>query len=345
MSSSTPIVVGVIFPAKKIARLQEVLDEEDSDVRFVLIDLEAVTPTGDFDSEADVEAAAERFAAQYGPLNALLHKLAHDMVFAKLGDKKASNRMRLVQHYLQRHPSLRVVDPIDSVRLLTDRYAACMMLQNMEHKNSGKIQRFRVPKFHKVDNFERYERLLKEVDAGLTRLPLICKSVEACATDRSHMMSVIAKREDLRYVEFPTLYQEFINHSNRLFKGYVIGDTINVAERRSLPNIVAGSAQQVHFNTQQDYPTELDFQSHVDESAQTNINDGMTQQEIFEAVQAIGSELRDELELTLFGFDVIVAEGSMGFYVIDVNYFPSYQELNDFGGMLRKHIKQLCCRR
>lgn len=108
------------------------------------------------------------------------------------------------------------------------------------------------------------------------------------------MMSVITKREDLHYVEYPALYQvrvgvngsarrgivvvaytfggylllqEFINHSSRLFKGYVLGDIINVAERRSLPNLVAGAAQRVHFNTQENYPTSKDFHPHADDDA------------------------------------------------------------------------------
>lgn len=345
MSSNEPLVVGVIFPAKKIARLQEVLDEKDSEVRFVFIDLEAVTPAGESVTNGDLEAATDRFAALYGPLDVLLHKLAHDMVFVKLGDQKASYRIDLVQHFLRRNPSVRVVDPIESVRMLTDRHAACIMLQSMEQKSIEKIQRFKVPKFYEVTTSEQYQKLVGMLDAGHTRLPLICKSVEACATDRSHMMSVITRREDLHYVDYPMLYQEYINHSSRLFKGYVLGDTINVAERRSLPNLVTGLARQVHFDTQQNYPTSEDFHTQVDESAvQTGIDDGMTQQDIFAAVRAIGNRLRKELKLTLFGFDVIVADGGTDLYVIDVNYFPSYRELDDLSGILRNHIKQVCRR-
>ncbi|KAG3113792.1 hypothetical protein PI125_g7022 [Phytophthora idaei] len=346
MSSLVPLVVGIIFPAKKIARLQEVLDVEADGVRFVLIDLEAATPTGASVTDAELEAATERFATRYGPLDALLHKLAHDLVFAGLGDRDAANRVQLVQHFLRRHPSVRVVDPIDSVRLLTDRYAACKMLRNMEQDGDAQRKRFKVPNFYEVESPEQFQKLQEELGAGRTRLPLICKSVEACATDRSHMMSVITKREDLRYVEYPALYQEFINHSGRLFKGYVLGDIINVAERRSLPNLVAGTAQHVHFNTQQNYPTSKDFHPHVDDSTlQEELVGEWTQEEFFAAVRAIGQRLREELKLTLFGFDVIVADdGSQELYVIDVNYFPSYRELDDLSSILRKHIKQLCGR-
>ena len=142
------------------------------------------------------------------------------------------------------------------------------------------------------------------------------------------------------------LLQEFINHSSHLFKGYVLGDMISVAERRSLPNLVAGDAQQVHFNTQEEYPTTEDFHSHSNDSDTQNETVGKwTQEETFAAVRKIGERLREELKLTLFGFDVIVADdGSRDLYVIDVNYFPSYRELDDLSTILRRHIKQLCGR-
>jgi hypothetical protein len=140
--------------------------------------------------------------------------------------------------------------------------------------------------------------------------------------------------------------QEFVNHSSRLFKGYVLGDIINVAERRSLPNLVAGTAQHVHFNTQESYPTSKDFHPQDDDSApKDEAVGGRTQEEIFAAVRAIGGRLREELKLTLFGFDVIVADdGTQDLYVIDVNYFPSYRELDDLSSILRKHMKHMCGR-
>ncbi|KAG1693890.1 hypothetical protein DVH05_022810 [Phytophthora capsici] len=345
MTKVEPLVVGVIFPAKKIARLQEVLDVEADGVRFVLIDLETATPSGSSVSKAELEAAVQHLSDRYGPLDALLHKLAHDMVFAGLGDSDAANRVQLMQLYLSLHPSVRVVDPLDSVEMLTDRHAACKLLRHLE-QDTTQTPRFKVPNFHVVESPEQFQKLQQQLDQGLTRLPLICKSVEACATDRSHMMSVITKREDLHYKEYPALYQEFVNHSNRLFKGYVLGDIINVAERRSLPNLVAGTAQQVHFNTQEKYPTSKDFHPHDDDNAvHEKTVGGWTQEEIFTAVRAIGERLRDELKLTLFGFDVIVADdGTQDLYVIDVNYFPSYRELDDLGAILRKHVKQLCGR-
>lgn len=141
----------------------------------------------------------------------------------------------------------------------------------------------------------------------------------------------------------------------------MLGDYINVAERRSLPNLEA-SAAQVHFNTQKQYPTSEDFHhpsvapatgtvapvsSSVSAASSEFIQAGAvapvrSQSEIFAAVRAIGERIREALGLTLFGFDVIVSDATQELFVIDVNYFPSYKELDDFSSALRKHIKQRC---
>ncbi|KAI9922365.1 hypothetical protein PsorP6_001231 [Peronosclerospora sorghi] len=345
MTDEKPLVVGVVFPAKKIARLQEVLDVNKDGVKFLLIDLEAAAPRGNSVSVSDLKAAAQRLTARYGPLDALLHKMAHDMVFAGLGDQDAANRVKIMQELERQNPSMRVVDPLDNVRLLTSRYEACQKLQEIE-QTTDQTHKFKLPHSYIVENPEQFQKLLTEVDTGRVRLPLICKSVEACGTDRSHMMSVITKRDHLVNVEYPALYQEYVNHSSRLYKGYVLGDIIKVAERRSLPNLEAGNAQLVHFNTQESYPTSKDFHPHADDGIlRDETVSRWTQEEIFAAVCAIGERLRKELKLTLFGFDVIVAkDDSQDLYVIDVNYFPSYRELDDLRVILTKHLKQQCGR-
>eukprot|EP00897_Mesotaenium_endlicherianum_P010747 jgi/Mesen1/9700/ME000069S09110 len=45
------------------------------------------------------------------------------------------------------------------------------------------------------------------------------------------------------------------------------------------------------------------------------------------AVKAAGEWLRRHLRLTLFGFDVVVKEGTTDYVIIDVNYFPSFKDV------------------
>jgi inositol-1,3,4-trisphosphate 5/6-kinase/inositol-tetrakisphosphate 1-kinase len=48
--------------------------------------------------------------------------------------------------------------------------------------------------------------------------------------------------------------------------------------------------------------------------------------------------LREALGLSLFGFDVIQSASSGDLIVVDVNYFPSYKELDFFPEMLYRLI-------
>jgi len=140
-----------------------------------------------------------------------------------------------------------------------------------------------------------------------------------------------------------------VDHNERLFKGYVLGDFTLVAERRSLPNLALESSETVEFNTQQPYPTATDFALSTDAIKNTptgvalNRGNNSLDTGIEQRVKAIGNLIQEETGLSLFGFDVIIdqSESDWKFLVIDVNYFPSYKELPDFDERIRKHIHHL----
>lgn len=180
MATEDELAVGVIFPAKKIEHLRDVLHEAKDGVRFVLIDLYDAGVT-----------SAQSIAHKYGKLDAILHKLAHEMVFARLGDPEASQRLAIMHAYVAQNPHVKIIDPIASVQLLTDRHAACEMLLRLRQKKKedkdGELSAkdsvaFNVPKFHVIQSREQFAALCSAVDSGETKLPLICKSVEACGT-------------------------------------------------------------------------------------------------------------------------------------------------------------------
>jgi hypothetical protein len=161
--------VGVVFPAKKIDHLRDILTQTRDGVCFVLLDLH----------DASLATAAD-IDAKLGRIHVLLHKLAHEMVFARLGDTAAAKRVQLMVEYAAQHPEVVVMDPIDSVKLLTDRHEACEMLVRL--RCAGEVP-FQVPPFHVVNGSEeQHQSLAEAVDAGRIKLPLICKSVDACGT-------------------------------------------------------------------------------------------------------------------------------------------------------------------
>ncbi|OQR93693.1 inositol-tetrakisphosphate 1-kinase 4-like [Thraustotheca clavata] len=330
-ASSTPfhlpqadvLRVGMILPLKKArkGRMQELLMSQADGVHVVHVDLDLVDSADDID-------------AMYGHLDVLLHKLAHDMVFESLGEAKSIKNMRTMKEYIAKHPHIRIVDPLDGVRLLTNRQDVCVMLAALA-KSSGLA--FSIPNYAIIDSIEAKEAAIADINSGKLRLPVMAKSLEACGTDASHLMQVITRIEDIQALEIqrPIMLQEYINHDGRLYKGYVLGKDVIVSERTSLPNLQENVSSPVEFDTQKAFPTAASFDLPVSPKHESK---GITQ-EMQDSIQAIGRAIQRATHLSLFGFDVIIESRDQRELVIDVNYFPSFKELDDFDAKMRAHLK------
>ncbi|RHY07287.1 hypothetical protein DYB25_010584 [Aphanomyces astaci] len=290
--------VGLILPLKKTrnGRMQELLMSQDMGIHFIHIDLDAVT-------------SAQNFLDMYGPLDAILHKLAHDMVFEPLGDAAAIRNMQIIRELTSLHPNIPFIDPLESVRVLTDRAAVSRMLESVP----GSL--FHLPRHAILDSAAAKASIVSQIHAGLFPLPVLAKSLEACGAS-SFPQSWLSSPFFVTGTDASHVMKEYINHGGRLFKGYVLGKDILVAERTSLPDL-SSSAATVEFNTQVPFPTLA----------------------AFETFQAIGRAIQATTGLSLFGFDVIVAAKTNHLVVVDVNYFPSFKEMIDFGAMLRAHVR------
>lgn len=75
----------------------------------------------------------------------------------------------------------------------------------------------------------------------------------------------------------------------------------------------------------------------LEDSCSMMLEDRMISQALRQSAQLI----RDEFGLTLFGFDVLVLATNARPIVVDVNYFPSYKEVDDFPARLRAYLRKL----
>jgi inositol-1,3,4-trisphosphate 5/6-kinase/inositol-tetrakisphosphate 1-kinase len=92
-----------------------------------------------------------------------------------------------------------------------------------------------------------------------------------------------------------------------------------------------------------DQPTESFSQSSCQPALASAQQGAVTAEEVGPVVDA----LRAAFGLDLFGFDVLVAPTPPSqqsypyeWLVVDVNYFPSYKEVNDFPSLLAKYLTQ-----
>ena len=66
---------------------------------------------------------------------------------------------------------------------------------------------------------------------------LIAKPLTAAGTKSSHHMGIVLAKDGLQRLKLPCLLQEYANHGEKLFKVYILGDSVWVFSRDSLPNL------------------------------------------------------------------------------------------------------------
>lgn len=131
------------------------------------------------------------------------------------------------------------------------------------------------------------------------------------------------------------LAQEYVsNHGGVLFKVYVIGDHIDVQVRSS---VIHGHDKCKHgffyFNSQKvgcKDSAEAEFDSKTGFSKETN-----AQKPSHNLVEALVNGIKKELNLTMFGVDMVYDVEEDCFVIIDINYMPGYK------GVINAHARMV----
>lgn len=182
---------------------------------------------------------------------------------------------------------------------------------------------------------------------------------------------MVGNEEGLGLVSGPVVLQEYCNHDAVLFKVYVLGQSIKVFTRPSLPNL-GPNARNIAFDSQRPYPSGRDFgneEEDEEEEACKNacgLKAGLVQNGRAEGASSDGPnaakctlhgkavvpavseerirlaamQLSEAFRLEIFGFDVIVDKATGDLVVVDVNYFPSFKEMTDFPARLRGFLRR-----
>lgn len=161
-------------------------------------------------------------------------------------------------------------------------------------------------------------------------------------------MSIIFDEKGLESIKGPCVAQTFINHNARLFKLFVIRDQFFVIERPSLKNFKRNRKKSdfddnsfIHilFYLLSDHQETIYFDTHdiskpyscsslieLDEDDK-DIHIIEPNHERFEKIIKI---LSKELELYLFGVDVIIDNETGRYAIIDINSFPGYDGVENY---------------
>ncbi|KAL4582929.1 hypothetical protein LXL04_007490 [Taraxacum kok-saghyz] len=223
-------------------------------------------------------------------------------------------------------PDCCVIDPFDNIIPVVDRLKIQEILLELVDLKTKSQCKIRGPYFLKVDNFEDVE-VEKRLHEAKLCLPSIVKPQVACGVADAHSMAIVFKAADFTdlNVPLPAIVQEYVDHSSTLFKFYVLGEKVFYAVKNSTPNanILKNSSENnqfkpLLFDSLKSLPTDGNKKSSSNLKEQ-NLDIGL--------VSDAANYLRSVLDLTIFGFDVVIEEGTRDHVIVDVNYLPSFKEV------------------
>lgn len=279
-------------------------------------------------------------SSQLKEVDVVLHKATDEIISIELcSSSELSSRitftegMQELRRYMEHHPECSAVDPLDNIYPVLDRLRIQNILVGLEDLNTGVRCTIRAPHFLKVDNFNDPDLVQRLSEANVS-LPSIVKPQVACGVADAHSMAIVFRVEDFKdlCVPLPAVVQEYVDHSSSLFKFYVLGEKVFYAVKKSTPsaNILMKLSEKkglrtLHFDSLKSLPLVNDNQ-HSGDGVCSRID--KHSMDLGLVTDAAGW-LRNMLGLTMFGFDVVIQEGTGDHVIVDVNYLPSFKEVPD----------------
>lgn len=277
-------------------------------------------------------------------VDVMFHKMA-DLIFGAQQGKSADiHELNRFLKYFNTHTNMRVFDPLPNIKVVLDRVSMMEAIQKCS-KSCPSDQRFYSCGYHLVEETD-----ISALSGSLTSkdffYPMICKSRIAQGA-QGHEMSIIFNEAGLREAKMNSVVVPFIDHGSVLYKVFVCGDKFHVAPR---PSINLGKLQ-TQSNQLDVYNFDSDTVSKVSEVSTSRVQEDLCGLSTPSDMVPLPDEyraliphwvkvMREVLNLSLFGFDVLFESKTDKPFVIDVNYFPGYDGFDDFHEVLADMLHQ-----
>ncbi|XP_050388145.1 inositol 1,3,4-trisphosphate 5/6-kinase 4 isoform X1 [Argentina anserina] len=267
-------------------------------------------------------------------VDVLLHKATDEIMSVDLKSLHSSKKitysrgMQELQGYMEHHQDLCVIDPLNSINPVLDRLEIQQILLALEDLKTGKCCAIRGAHYLKVDDFN-HPGLTEMLSEAKLALPSIVKPQVACGVADAHSMAIVFRVEDFKdlTVPLPAIIQEYVDHSSTLYKFYILGEKVYHAVKSSTPNadtlIRLSGSKPLVFDSLKSLPTSKLNPNSVDNNSSKDTKQCID----LELVTSAANFLMRKLDLTVFGFDVVIQEGSGDHVIVDVNYLPSFKEV------------------
>ena len=157
------------------------------------------------------------------------------------------------------------------------------------------------------------------------------------------MKPALIKYKDfiLKCKEF--IIQKYVNHGGEMIKTFCINGKSYEFIRPSIPNLDKNSSNNFFKNGECNLTNELIYQSRKNkifgEEIEEKDNINKILEEKFNIVKKITLLFLEKTKITLVGLDFLYDNINDIFYILEVNYFPSYRELgNKINNEFDQHV-------
>lgn len=250
-----------------------------------------------------------------GPFDLVIHKLTNIMSGHNM---QCNEELKNLYDFTKKNPNVIIVDDLESVAVTLDREEIDELLKSIKWSIGQKVS---CPKSILLNNTDLES--IKEASKFL-KFPVLAKPKAASLmlnvpNEYCHMLRLSTLPEDLVNFTSPCILQEYINHGGIIFKLYAIGSQLSCDIRPSTRDIQPGESINLSFHSEK---------PEVKNGIWTHPRDFSDVKVPIDDFLKISADLRKALNVDLIGFDILIDENKH-YWIIDVNYFPSYRGVKD----------------
>ena len=267
------------------------------------------------------------------------------------------------QDIFDKKKSIVQLHTISVIDTLFDRYLVYELLYNFVHdvKDSLKQSNINVEvpysikyeldeKLTNVENLENLKKILEKdnkIDYPFMIKPITCTHHDMELILNEEGLNNIFK-DDKKYKDFVLnckrfILQRYINHGGEMIKTFCINGESYEFIRPSTPNLDKNTSDKISKSGECTLYNELIYQrrknNFLGELMGNTENTVKILEEKFSIANKITLLFLEKTKITLFGLDYLYDSINDIFYILEINYFPSYRELgNKINSKFDQHV-------
>lgn len=221
-----------------------------------------------------------------------------------------------IEEWINKNPQMVILDPLENVRKLLDRYSSYSVIQDSGQFDNDVF----IPTFTEITTDDTKE-IADKLKSSNVQYPFVCKPSVAHGLKLAHRMSVIFNENYLKDCRPPCVAQSFVNHNAVLYKIFIVGDYHYVVERPSLKNFYACNRETIHFDSHD--VSKADSKSALSVLDPSDLNTETIKPDP-ERLTEIVLKVRKAFGMSLLGVDVVIENKTGRYAIIDINAYPGY---------------------